>query len=128
MVFGLTRTGLEHTIYPTRCEHAKHHPTDTVKILKIPKGNQKILFMCLWFYLLFAFSFGHFYGIFYEVFVFVDKLPNYDASYPAASNLLFLQSLSRDTNVMLLILRPFYNFYRHANVMLNTIKVRYKLE
>jgi hypothetical protein len=33
---------------------------------------------------LFAFSFGHFYGIFYEVFVFVDALPNYDASFPAA--------------------------------------------
>jgi len=37
----------------------------------------------------------------YEVFVFVDTLPNYDASFPAASNSLFVQSLSRDTNVML---------------------------
>jgi hypothetical protein len=75
---------------------------------------------------LFAFSFGHFYGIFYEVFVFVDGLPNYEASFPAASNSLFLQSLSRDTNVMLLILRPFYKFFRHANVMLNTIRIRMK--
>jgi hypothetical protein len=86
LFFGLTRPGLEHTIYPTRGGHANYYTTDTVKILKVPKGNQKIPFMCLWFCLLFAFSFGHFYGIFYEVFVFVDALPNYDASFPAASN------------------------------------------
>ena len=37
----------------------------------------------------------------YEVFVFVDTLPNYDASFPSVSNSLFVQFLSRDTNVML---------------------------
>jgi hypothetical protein len=37
----------------------------------------------------------------YEMFVFVDTLPNYDASFPAAPNSLVVRSLSRDTNVML---------------------------
>jgi hypothetical protein len=49
--------------------------------------------------LLFASVLVVFIAFVYEVFVFVDTLPNYDASFP--SNSLFLQSLSCDTNVML---------------------------
>jgi hypothetical protein len=30
IVFGLTRPGLEHTIYRTRGEHANHYATDAV--------------------------------------------------------------------------------------------------
>jgi hypothetical protein len=29
-VFGLTRSGLEHMIYHTRCEHANHYTTDVM--------------------------------------------------------------------------------------------------
>jgi hypothetical protein len=32
-VFGLTRPGLEHTIYRTRREHARHYTTDEVHFL-----------------------------------------------------------------------------------------------
>ena len=31
IVFGLTRSGLEHTIYRTRDEHANHCTTDAVR-------------------------------------------------------------------------------------------------
>ena len=30
IIFGLTRSGLEPTIYRTRCEHANHYTTDAV--------------------------------------------------------------------------------------------------
>jgi hypothetical protein len=60
IVFGLTGPGLEHTIYSTRGEYANHYATDTVKILKIPKCNQKIPFMCLCFFSFVCFQFWSF--------------------------------------------------------------------
>ena len=65
--FGLTRPEpeLEHTIDPTRDEHANNYATDAVKILKIPKGNQKKSFQvfmifvtppCLWYGLCLLFA------------------------------------------------------------------------
>jgi hypothetical protein len=35
IVFGLTRPGLEPTVYSTRGEHANHYTTDTVEPLII---------------------------------------------------------------------------------------------
>ena len=46
IVFGLTRSGLEPTIYCTRGEHANHYTSDAVivggKRVKIPKGVIRI--------------------------------------------------------------------------------------
>ena len=58
IVFGLTRPGIEPTIYRTRGEHADHYASDAVKrggtqfILKLllkwyPKINQSIVLLCL---------------------------------------------------------------------------------
>ena len=35
IVFGLTRTGLESTIYRTRGDHANHYATDAVLLLNV---------------------------------------------------------------------------------------------
>ena len=42
LVFGLTRPGLEPTIYRTRCEHANHYATDFVSSVKEEEYSYKI--------------------------------------------------------------------------------------
>jgi hypothetical protein len=55
LVFGLTRSGLEPTIYRTRGEHANHYTTDTV-ISYAPndfithKSNKEQLYLLIWYH------------------------------------------------------------------------------
>ena len=42
IVFGLTRSELEPTIYPTRGEHANHYTTDAVGKLLIRSGSLRV--------------------------------------------------------------------------------------
>jgi hypothetical protein len=50
IVLGLTRSGLEPTIYRTRCEDANHNTTDAVEVAKYVKtpntNNDVLVFLC----------------------------------------------------------------------------------
>ena len=44
IVFGLTRSGLEPTIYRTREEHANHYTTETVYVSKMYSKHTIIMY------------------------------------------------------------------------------------